>query len=871
MKADLCDGCASCPLASQESCAPPSGPKDARILVVGEAPGRQEAEQSRPFVGPSGTMLRSALAQFGVDPETEVRFLNTVQCRPPQNRDPHPIEQHLCTVLEDEMRAFRGDVILAVGKKAAERLLGLPYLRQLRNARSVWDGYAHLPAVLPSRVDLGHELYEGGEVYKSGKNKGKPKMSKRLLAAHNGSPENLRAVVACLHPSAVMRAGFSNKVQFSAAVQRACLVALGADVPSHDELAGVANTVEWPTDWKMPERSDVDLVFDIENTEEGLTDISFVEVANNGTICQRGSFSWTPATAGLTEKLLGAESPYRTLVAHNAAYDCGQLRAMADIGVRGSGLGERGEGLACTMMAAQLDQPDLAKGLSAMWRYLPPMPPWKHLSGANMRLYNLLDSVVTGMAWAQLRRRIAERGQRRLLQAEMASIMVLDRMTRRGLPVDVEKLKAWIAETEIEVARLRDRWTKLSGVAATSGKNALAKVFGENGWACPVQAETPTGQPKFDEDVIEALLKLDIHPDAREALETLLQWRKTNKLLTTYGTGFLERLGDDGRLHPSYLPNIKDSGDLGTAAGRLSSSPNVQNIPKGMRWVFVAPEGYVIGDSDLRAVEGRVQAVLADDQELLRIYDRPGFDMHRLNLRNAKRALLELWRETEDERTASGAPSSFSKLAKGRLAGYANGVWPIDRPNMKTFLYGWNYGSGDQTIAKSLGIHLREAAAIREAYERSRPATKRWRSAVVRSASRHKLLQNAFGRIRYFPGVVPDPNVRNQAINFFPQATVADMMWVWFPEIEEALARHDAGLITQVHDSFVWEGPASEAHAIVLELDRLMTREWPEIAPGFSVPATHDLGPSWGDMRPVKVKEISDAHMEERHSSREDR
>src|SRR6056297_620860 len=368
----LCDGCDGCPLAEPwhddsrnevgDGAAPPSGPSDAKLLVVGEAPGRDEAQQGRPFVGASGRMLRAALQQFGVDPETEVRYVNTVQCRPVQNADPEPGVRSRCTVLENELASFGGRVVLAVGRFAASRLLGEPYLKRLQKSRSAWDGYVHEWQV--ERVDLGHELVDEGEVYKSGKRKGEPKLTKRLLSARVPTPPFAVGVVASLHPSAVMRTGFSKKTQFMSAVQRACAVANGADVLDHEELGALERSIDRPSGWTIPnDAHEIDLVFDIENTAHGLTDISFVEVAKDGSIGQRASFPWIPAASDLTRRLCGEGSPYRTIVAHNAAYDCGQLLAFDEIEVRGSGVQGRGVGLACTMVVAQLDQPDLPKAL----------------------------------------------------------------------------------------------------------------------------------------------------------------------------------------------------------------------------------------------------------------------------------------------------------------------------------------------------------------------------------------------------------------------------------------------------------------------------------------------------------------------------
>jgi hypothetical protein len=126
-----------------------------------------------------------------------------------------------------------------------------------------------------ARVDLGHELGHFGEVYKSNTKtakKGDPKQTKRLLSGATPTPQNAIGIVACLHPAAIMYTGFSKKAQFQAAVQRAALVANGYKVPSLLELAGGEDAVTYPSEWIDPTPDmEVDLVFDIENTREGIT------------------------------------------------------------------------------------------------------------------------------------------------------------------------------------------------------------------------------------------------------------------------------------------------------------------------------------------------------------------------------------------------------------------------------------------------------------------------------------------------------------------------------------------------------------------------------------------------------------------------
>lgn len=100
-----------------------TGPADAALLIVGEAPGEFEDEQGEPFVGRSGQLLDDALRTAGVD-RSAVRITNCVRCRPPENRDPHTAELEACSEwLETEVAAVDPAVILPVGKIPASQLL----------------------------------------------------------------------------------------------------------------------------------------------------------------------------------------------------------------------------------------------------------------------------------------------------------------------------------------------------------------------------------------------------------------------------------------------------------------------------------------------------------------------------------------------------------------------------------------------------------------------------------------------------------------------------------------------------------------------------------------------------------------------------
>jgi len=101
-----------------------TGAEDAALLFVGEAPGAREDEQGEPFVGRSGDVLDSALAERGVS-RSAVRITNCVRCRPPENRDPTAGELDDCReYLEREVDLVDPELVITLGKVPSEHLLG---------------------------------------------------------------------------------------------------------------------------------------------------------------------------------------------------------------------------------------------------------------------------------------------------------------------------------------------------------------------------------------------------------------------------------------------------------------------------------------------------------------------------------------------------------------------------------------------------------------------------------------------------------------------------------------------------------------------------------------------------------------------------
>jgi len=100
------------------------GNTEADWLIIGEAPGAEEDRRGEPFVGRAGQLLDQMLIAIGQSREN-VFIANILKCRPPDNRDPKPGEAAACReYLERQIELIRPKIILAVGKIAAQNLLG---------------------------------------------------------------------------------------------------------------------------------------------------------------------------------------------------------------------------------------------------------------------------------------------------------------------------------------------------------------------------------------------------------------------------------------------------------------------------------------------------------------------------------------------------------------------------------------------------------------------------------------------------------------------------------------------------------------------------------------------------------------------------
>ncbi len=117
------------------------GNAEANIMFVGEAPGADEDRLGEPFVGKAGKLLDRWLVDLGLDRE-QVYIANVLKCRPPNNRDPQPVEVERCSpFLRAQIRAIQPKVVVALGRHAGMLLSRRDdmSLRAMRSAQLDYD------------------------------------------------------------------------------------------------------------------------------------------------------------------------------------------------------------------------------------------------------------------------------------------------------------------------------------------------------------------------------------------------------------------------------------------------------------------------------------------------------------------------------------------------------------------------------------------------------------------------------------------------------------------------------------------------------------------------------------------------------------
>ena len=145
--------CSRCTLATtRQRVVIGSGPHDARVAVVGEAPGRHEDEGGEPFIGRSGQLLLRLIEEELSLSRSALYITNVVKCRPPQNKTPTRAQLTACQPWwEEQFATLTAPLVLAVGATSSSALLGEKIqMSEVHGVARAWRGRTLIPTYHPA-------------------------------------------------------------------------------------------------------------------------------------------------------------------------------------------------------------------------------------------------------------------------------------------------------------------------------------------------------------------------------------------------------------------------------------------------------------------------------------------------------------------------------------------------------------------------------------------------------------------------------------------------------------------------------------------------------------------------------------------------
>lgn len=365
-----------------------------------------------------------------------------------------------------------------------------------------------------------------------------------------------------------------------------------------------------------------------------------------------------------------------------------------------------------------------------------------------------------------------------LYNVEMPLAEVLASMEHLGFMVDRKGIADFTQKISGELKTIQQEIYDLAGEEfnINSPKQLGAILFEKLG--LPAKKKTKSGY-STNADVLESL------QDENPIIEKILWYRTLSKLYSTYCEGLLKVIGEDGRIHSSFIQTE-------TRTGRISSTePNLQNIPvrkeigREMRKFFVAKDGCLLADADYSQIELRVLSHIADDDEMIKAFNDE-VDIHTVTASQVFNMPLEL-------------------------------VTPLMRSRAKAVNFGIVYGIGAFSLAKDIGVTRKEADDYIKGYLRHYAGVDKYMETVAKDAKEKGYVATLWGRRRYLPELNSSNGMlrafgERVARNMPIQGTAADIIKIAMVRVYNRLKEEkmDAKLILQVHDELIVEAPEKE-------------------------------------------------------------
>lgn len=804
---------------AQHVCLMGDGQVPAKLMIVGEAPGKREDDAHRAFVGPAGQLLDLALEQHAGITRDQCYITNVAKCRPPGNRTPELREIKACveSYLWDEVAHVKPQFMLLLGNSALRGVMKKSGIT--KQAGNVWSKeLAGMPIEVMATIHPALVLRN-------------PKYKDLFVADIDRFGRLVRG----------QKDGSTTKVKIvrTASQLRWLLHELmQAEIISYDIETYVApgkppfvrtNFQEWHGDDSMV--ASISFTWD-----EGMAAV--VPLAHEKSPWRGTTVSWDAVLRMMRRALTRPDCKY---VAHNGKFDARWLHA------KGVPVHQTFD----TMLAAHMIDENRPKGLKPLSRTLLGVDAYdvgeEGLGSAisiplrRLCIYNGKDTDYTLRLYRILKEQLSqdERSARVFIKLMMPASNALVDIERRGVHIDTERWRERHDEAQENVSKLYrfiNQYVSadLRPINLRSTQQVAKWLYGDLG--LPVIEKTKSGNPGTREAVLLQLAADHEH----QAIRALLKYRKWVKYLNTYlmPWWFEHGGGLNGRIYSNYKL-------FGTVTGRLSGEGGIQQVPRDpfIRSIIGAPPGWKFIQADYSQIELRIAAMIAHERNMVSQFLRKE-DIHL----------------TAAARRLSLDPSDVSKE---------------QRKKAKARNFGFLYGMGAKKFVAycfenwDLRISQEEAEKDRRQFFEEYPTLKNWHERQRRLARRYGVVYSPLGRARHLPDIVSqDEAVRaeaeRQAINSPVQSMASDMMLFSLIEIHRQLNPKHGAVVGTVHDSILFE-VREEYVDEYCELIKSTMEDIQRIERAFNaeitVPIIADVevGDHWAEGEPWQPQELEEA------------
>ena len=326
----------------------------------------------------------------------------------------------------------------------------------------------------------------------------------------------------------------------------------------------------------------------------------------------------------------------------------------------------------------------------------------------NTELALAIDCAVMKSVSTRILTEIEANSQEYLLyNVEMPLAEVLASMEHLGFMVDRKGIADFTQKISLELKNIQNEIYELAGEEfnINSPKQLGVILFEKMG--LPAKKKTKSGY-STNADVLESL------QNENPIIDKILWFRTLSKLYSTYCEGLLKVIGEDGRIHSSFIQTE-------TRTGRISSTePNLQNIPvrkeigREMRKFFIAKEGSLLADADYSQIELRVLSHIANDEEMLKAFNDE-VDIHTVTASQVFNMPIQL-------------------------------VTPLMRSRAKAVNFGIVYGIGAFSLAKDIGVTRKEADDYIKGYLRHYAGVDKYMETVASDAKEKGYVSTLWNR-----------------------------------------------------------------------------------------------------------------------------